>query len=211
MGDYAEQQNRMLWRRCRRTVAALPLPRPFDAAGFTDALAEQRGRPLVLVPLPPHACTPCGMLVTTDRADYIGYPTSTSALHQQHILLHEVGHLVRGHAGVAHLGSSASRVLLPHLSGELVHRVLGRSVYSDVQEQEAELIASLALHRPARRARRSRDTWLPASEDLDVAGAFARLGPIVGLAGAAPVRTTAVVGPLRTLPGRMLPGPGTDR
>ncbi|MCZ4119444.1 ParH-like protein [Streptomyces sp. H39-S7] len=211
MGDYAEQQNKALWRRCRRTVAELPLPRPFDAADFTDALAEQRGRPLVLVPLPPHACTPCGMLVTTDRADYIGYPTSTSALHQQHILLHEVGHLVCGHAGVAHLGSSASRVLLPHLSGELVQRVLGRTVYSDVQEQEAELIASLALHRPARKVRRSRDTWLAPDADLDIAAAFARLGPIVGLAGATPIRSTAVVGPLRTLPGRTFPGPGTAR
>ncbi|MDJ0340914.1 ParH-like protein [Streptomyces sp. H10-C2] len=206
MGDYAEQQNKTLWRRCRRTVAALPLPRPFDATAFTEALTEQRGRPLVLVPLPPHACTPCGMLVTTDRADYIGYPTSTSALHQQHILLHEVGHLVRGHAGVAHLDSSASRVLLPHLSGELVRRVLGRSVYSDVQEQEAELIASLALHRPTRKVRRPRDAWLAAADRTDVTEALARLGPIVGLAASTRIRATATVGPLRTLPA---PGAGT--
>ena len=32
---------------------------------------------------------------------------------------------------------------MPHLSPELVRRVLGRTTYSEVEEQEAELLASL--------------------------------------------------------------------
>ncbi|BFV60005.1 hypothetical protein KCMC57_up51090 [Kitasatospora sp. CMC57] len=134
-------------------VEALPLSAPFDPAELVAALAERRGRPIELIQLPVRAHTPCGLLVTTDRADYIGYPSATTALHQQHILLHELGHLLSGHAGTEGLSSGAVQALLPSLSDELVQRVLGRTVYTELQEQEAELFASLALHRPRRGSR----------------------------------------------------------
>ncbi|MFB7264698.1 ParH-like protein [Streptomyces nojiriensis] len=112
------------------------------------------GRPVEFLPLPAGAAGTCGMLLSTDRAEYIGYPTDTTPLHQQHIVLHEVGHLLRGHQGAAsaagHSAHPGVAVLVPHLSGELVRRVLGRSVYDSTQEQEAELFASLVLHRTAR-------------------------------------------------------------
>jgi hypothetical protein len=40
-------------------------------------------------------------------------------------------------------------MLLPHLSPALIRTVLGRTVYSEPQEREAELIASLIHHRAA--------------------------------------------------------------
>ncbi|WP_369182352.1 ImmA/IrrE family metallo-endopeptidase [Streptomyces sp. Y1] len=163
-----------LWRRCREIAQALPLPEPFEVTALAATLAQARGRPLELVPLPGRSRGPCGILASTDRADYIGYPSDTSVLHQQHILLHEVGHLLCGHTGATALGSAASEALMPHLSGELIRRVLGRSAYSDRQEQEAELIATLVLQRARHRARAPR----PDAGEAD--DRVARLGSVFG-------------------------------
>ncbi|MFE0460988.1 hypothetical protein ACFW1A_17235, partial [Kitasatospora sp. NPDC058965] len=144
-------QRRRLWRRCRRLADSLALPDPQDLPALGAVLAERLGRPVEFLPLPAGSFGSCGVLVSTDRAEYIGYPTGTTLLHQRHIVLHEVGHLLCGHretAGPA--GSAALGTLAPHLSAELVHRVLARDVYDDLQEQEAELFASLLLlRRPA--------------------------------------------------------------
>ncbi|GAA2139486.1 hypothetical protein GCM10009760_21850 [Kitasatospora kazusensis] len=140
-------QRRQLWRRCRRIADTLPVSAEFDHTALTASLSQRLGRPLELLPLPSSSCGPCGLLISTDRAEYIGYPSHTSPLHQRHIVLHEVGHLLCGHRGDSVLGPAAAEALLPSLPGELIHRVLGRSVYTEVQEQEAEVFASLVLHR----------------------------------------------------------------
>ncbi|WP_344659843.1 hypothetical protein [Catenulispora subtropica] len=137
-----------LWRRCRAVVDRLELPDPFDAESFIASLAEQRGRPIELIPLPFRPDRPCGLLVTTLRADVIIYSSDTTAMHRRHILLHEAAHLLRGHDGGAASAIGPS-VLLPHLSPALIKSVLGRTVYSEPQEREAELIASLIHHRVA--------------------------------------------------------------
>ncbi|MER8067614.1 ParH-like protein [Streptomyces sp. NPDC094034] len=140
---------RRQWRHCLRTVEALELPSPFDAGVFIDMLARTRGRPIDLVPVVARPHTPCGLLVTTDRADCILYAADTTPLHQQHILLHEAAHIICGHHETAPAATAAAQVLLPHLPASLVQRVLGRSVYTEPQEQEAELVASLILTRAA--------------------------------------------------------------
>lgn len=139
------ERRRDQWRRCRRIVDGLDLPDPFDAAAFIATLAHTRGRPIELLPaaLLPH--TPCGLLVTTDRADYIVYAADTTPLHQQHILLHEAAHLICGHDKATPAVSPAAQILLPHLPASLIERVLGRTAYTEPQEQEAELVASLIL------------------------------------------------------------------
>lgn len=138
-----------LWQRCRRLVAALSLPDPFDIADFVHALAACRGRPIELVPVTGRPNLPCGLLLTTADADYILYATDTTPLHQQHILLHEAAHLLCGHQDDS-AGTSldaAARILMPGLSPALVERVLGRTVYTEPQEREAEIVASLILSR----------------------------------------------------------------
>ncbi|NUP47963.1 MAG: hypothetical protein HOW97_11715 [Catenulispora sp.] len=138
-----------LWRRCRAVVDRLVLPDPFDAESFIGMLARERGRPIELIPLPFRPDRPCGLLVSTHRADVIIYSSDTTAMHRQHILLHEAAHLVRGHDGGPG-SATGSGVLLPHLSPALIRSVLGRTVYNEPQEREAELIASLIHHRVAR-------------------------------------------------------------
>ncbi|MFI1105171.1 ParH-like protein [Streptomyces melanogenes] len=128
-------------RRCRSLAAELELPVPFDAVELIAAAAEKRGRPIELMPIPWAPGVPCGLLVSADRADYIAYARDTSELHRQHILVHELSHLLCGHEG------TLATELTPHLAVELVHRVLGRTVYTEPQEREAELLASLIIQR----------------------------------------------------------------
>lgn len=146
---------RALWKRAREVADTVDLPEPFDAEAFVASLAAGRGRPIELMPVSAPEGAPCGLLMSTERADYILYPTTTTALHRQHILLHEVGHLLCGHTG-ADAGAdgvaidAAGRQLMPNLSPELVRRVLGRTTYSEVEEREAELVATLLAQRVVR-------------------------------------------------------------
>jgi hypothetical protein len=108
-------RRRRQWRQCQRIVDRLVLPDPFDATEFIGTLARTRGRPIELVPVSARLDTPCGVLVTTDRADYIVYATDTTPLHQQHILLHEAAHVICSHYETAPAAAGAARVLLPDL------------------------------------------------------------------------------------------------
>jgi hypothetical protein len=144
------RQDKQLWRRCRELADSVPLPAPFRPDTFADAVAAHRGRRIELMPVPATVGAPCGLLMTTDRADYILYPVNTTELHQQHILMHEVAHLLCGHTGTAEIDAAATRALMPNLSPELVRRVLGRTVYTETEEREAELLASLIAQRAAR-------------------------------------------------------------
>ncbi|SFR29789.1 hypothetical protein SAMN04488564_121113 [Lentzea waywayandensis] len=138
-----------LWRRCERIASTVDLPDPFDVHALFGGIAEQRGRPIELIPLQTRPGAPCGVLAATDRADYVFYTRDTSPLHQQHILLHELGHLLCGHAEGQELSDKVAAMLTPNLPVELVRRVLGRTTYLWEHEQEAELVASLIVRRLA--------------------------------------------------------------
>ncbi|OKI25058.1 hypothetical protein [Streptomyces sp. CB03911] len=135
---------RGLRRRCERVLAGLDLPEPFTVEAFRAALAEQRGRPIVLEPLPdlgPDA--PCGLWISLPSVDVVLYRQSTSPAHQDLIKLHELGHLLRGHRQDLALDSLAGSftALTPELvTGRLA---AARSHYDNEQEQEAEMIAVL--------------------------------------------------------------------
>lgn len=153
--SWRRRPGRALWKRAREVADGVTLPEPFDAETFIASLAATRGRPIELMPVSAPEGTPCGLLMSTERADYILYPTTTTALHRQHILLHEVGHLLCGHTGPDGGADgvaldAAGRQLMPSLSPELVRRVLGRTTYTEVEEREAELVASLLAQRVVR-------------------------------------------------------------
>ncbi|MFI5932038.1 hypothetical protein [Actinoplanes sp. NPDC051494] len=142
-------------RRCaglvRRLARTVGIPAPFELAGFLERWRAQRaGRPVELLALDVDELPrgTCGLWLEMPDRDVVGFPAGASRTHRDHIVLHEVGHMLAGHHGV--LGGGGTAALLPDLDPEMVRSVLGRSVYSDVQEQEAELIASLILHRSLR-------------------------------------------------------------
>ncbi|WP_344240905.1 hypothetical protein [Kribbella hippodromi] len=128
------------------------MPVPFEQERFLAGIAELRGRPIEV--LPSSMDVACGLLVSTDTTDYILAPTHTTALHRQHIIFHEVAHLLCDHTGANlhgddHPDERGGGVVLPGLSAELVRRVLGRSAYTDPQEREAELVATYLTQRSA--------------------------------------------------------------
>ncbi|MFI7120892.1 hypothetical protein [Amycolatopsis sp. NPDC049868] len=179
-----DRRHKELWRRCRSLADGVTLPEPFDAESFVAELALERGRPIELMQVSVPSNGPCGLLMSTERADYILYPTNTTALHRRHILLHEVGHLLCGHVGADAgadgivLDAAAGKALMPNLAPELVRRVLGRTGYSAVEEQEAELLASLLAQRVARTSVRGTARHHEGGSDL--AGGLARVDDLFG-------------------------------
>ncbi|ONI88787.1 hypothetical protein ALI22I_17540 [Saccharothrix sp. ALI-22-I] len=136
--------------RVRKRHAALlrdlPAPVPFDARALCEGLAERRGRSIRLIPVTGLGDL-CGMWVATDTADLIFHEADTTPPHQDHIILHEVAHLLCDHYPASLSVADHARVLLPDLDPDMVRRVLGRAAYSTVEEREAELLASLIRQR----------------------------------------------------------------
>jgi hypothetical protein len=143
-----------LRRRCEQRVREMAIPQPFDLVTFCAHVEGLRGRRLVLKAMPGLSATaPCGMWLSLAQADYILYEPNTSKLHSEHIILHELAHMLCDHR--LSMDSSVLAKLLPSINPAIVKRVLGRVNYATEQEQEAEMLASLI--RGGTRRERSRD------------------------------------------------------
>ena len=141
-----------LRRRCERRLQHIRIPQPFNLDTFCAVIATHRGRPLILQPTPGlSADAPCGLWISVPTADYVCYDPGTSRLHAEHIVLHELGHMLSEHAtggGIDVSGGALAR-LVPDLDPKTVSTILGRVRYSTAQEQEAEMLASLIRARAA--------------------------------------------------------------
>ncbi|MFY1631757.1 hypothetical protein ACN27F_00525 [Solwaraspora sp. WMMB335] len=129
----------------------LRLPQPFDAVALCRQASDVLGRDIALVgmPMPPGA--PFGMTFFTDTGHVIAYEQRTSRVHRDHIIAHELSHVLLGHRALALDDRHASELLLPALRSTLVHRVLNRTgVYSRGEEQEAEMMATILLESASR-------------------------------------------------------------
>jgi Zn-dependent peptidase ImmA (M78 family) len=129
-------------------LRTLTLPEPFSVQELCSQIERQRGRPLKLHPLESQG-GPFGLLVSSSRADYVFYVQNTTAVHQRHIVLHELCHLLLGHQSPVADDNELLHLLLPDLRPALVHAMLQRRTYTANEEQEAELLASLILQKAA--------------------------------------------------------------
>ncbi|MFC9294541.1 ImmA/IrrE family metallo-endopeptidase [Streptomyces sp. NPDC057011] len=147
----ADQDRRSQLKKLRKAgaqrIAELDLPQATDVAELCRHLGEVRGRPIVLVPMQMPSSHPCGMWVAARDEDLIFYDANTTSAHQEHIILHELGHIICCHRGAGGLDEAAARLLFPDLDPDLVRDMLLRATYDDVQEQEAEIIAYLLSQR----------------------------------------------------------------
>jgi hypothetical protein len=141
---------RRLRKRCWDVVRRLHLPDPFSVAALCDSISAQRGRALYLHPLEkPEGVLdmPCGMWVATDVADHVFFEEQTSTFHQEHIILHELAHMICGHT-IGMLGDDFDPAAVGEQNGdEFARTALLRASYNTEQEQEAELVATLILER----------------------------------------------------------------
>lgn len=110
----------------KELLVLLPeFPRPWDVDTLCRDLAGARGRPLTLHPvdLPEF---PFGMWIDDGVGDRVLYRSSATGYHREHIILHEICHL-----------------LIPREGGPT-------TVHSAAEEELAETFASLALKRAGR-------------------------------------------------------------
>lgn len=101
----------------------------------------------MLTPLPMAALGPCGLWLAGEHADVICFEQNTSALHQEHIILHELGHILHEHTGAETLQD-----LFPNLSDATLRIMLARQhdAFSQRHEREAEQFAYAVLARASR-------------------------------------------------------------
>ncbi|WP_221355958.1 regulator component [Streptomyces beigongshangae] len=138
--EYSELQ-----RRCKVILRDLGIHRSLTLDAVRERVEEFRGRPLILKELPEPMATAgaCGLWLGTDDADYVFYEARTAPLHQQHIILHELAHVLCDHGGSPDSGGLPASPLLGDLQPRLVKRLMARTSYTTMEEQEAEMIASL--------------------------------------------------------------------
>ncbi|MER6127635.1 toxin [Streptomyces sp. NPDC001795] len=150
-GRSTDQDRRSQLKKLRKAgaqrIAELDLPKVADVAELCRYLGEIRNRAITLVPMQMPASHPCGMWVAARDEDLIFYDANTTSTHQEHIILHELGHIICCHRGAGWLDEATARLLFPNLDPDLVRDMLLRATYDDVQEQEAEIIAYLLSQR----------------------------------------------------------------
>ncbi len=130
--------------RVRAVLAAVPLPRPWSMNAWVDGLEAWRGRDIDLVPIAYRPGQPSGAWQARPDYDLIAYVEHTSALHQDHIIAHELAHMLCAHTGTCLMSEAEAAELAPDLAPRALSHLLTR-VTTGTDEYEAELMAVLLL------------------------------------------------------------------
>jgi hypothetical protein len=136
--------DRRLRKRCRALLRELDVRPPLDVRELCGRLARQRGRPIRLVAHPIKVPGPFGLWFMTESMDVIFYQRETTRPHQDHIILHEIGHIIADHPSDEG-DDQAQDAFTPDLRPEAPARTLRRTCYDSTYEREAELIATFIL------------------------------------------------------------------
>ncbi|MEV0297655.1 hypothetical protein [Nocardia sp. NPDC050710] len=150
----------------------VPIPYPWDITEYIARVAEYRGRPITLCPIDVGALlgngcgTGSGLWIAREGDDVIMYGADTE-WHADHIIAHEIGHMLLGHGATASGPGGAAadlplRELMPSLSLETIRSALRREDYGSDREHAAETFADLLLVEamlPKRSASRFRSTF----------------------------------------------------
>lgn len=169
---------RDLHRRLRRELQSLGIQPPLDVKELCRALGERRGRPIVLRPFPLEKPGPSGLWVDTPQMDVVLYQQETTPLHQDHIILHEVFHIIVSEDEPVEEEQEAPddfvegwATMIPVLDPALIRRVARRCSYDDGEECAVELAATIILEWSS-----VLDHVTPLSEDPSVRRVQAALG-----------------------------------
>jgi hypothetical protein len=137
-------RERNLRRRCKRLLNDLDIEPPLDVEALCERLGERRGRPIQLIAHPLPVPGPFGVWIAGQSADYVFYQRATTSSHQNHIILHELGHMIAEHVSDGDAEPDGLAVdTYPDLDTAAVRRALQRSSYDSAHEQEAELVATI--------------------------------------------------------------------
>jgi hypothetical protein len=154
----ATREIRRLLRHCESRFAEWRLPASSTITTVTQEVSRRRGRPIHLIPLALGADQPSGLSLTLATMDVVVYEAETSRTHQEHIIAHELAHIMCGHTGIMSIDENVARLIFPNLDPGLVRDMLNRAGYGDEHELEAEIMASVILRRMNARPERTGPT-----------------------------------------------------
>ncbi|MEU6484881.1 hypothetical protein [Streptomyces sp. NPDC046887] len=130
----------------RRFVRDLGLPPADSIRDLLPHVEKRSGHPIRVVPNPLGGTQGvCGVWIRTGAGvDYIFVDEKTSRAHQDHIIAHELAHILCDHHGALTPAPAVVMTdqLITTLAPETVRTMLGRSDYTYQDEREAELIGS---------------------------------------------------------------------
>ncbi|MFC9895001.1 ImmA/IrrE family metallo-endopeptidase [Nocardia sp. NPDC127579] len=147
----------------------IDIPYPWDRDAFVATVARFRGRPIRLHPLGDPAllsgigCATniSGLWIKTTDSDIVLYSADTE-WHADHVIAHEIGHMLLHHDDADPADHSALHTLMPDLAPEAIHHVLARNDYRSDRETAAETFADLLMVQaalPRRRPSAARRTF----------------------------------------------------
>ncbi|MFJ6574154.1 regulator component [Streptomyces sp. NPDC091292] len=151
---------------CEKQVDLLDLPHRFSTRELREAIADLRGKRIILKPLSTLEAVdaPCGIRIETPSADVLYYEEGTSVHHQRHILTHELCHVYCDHPGSLEVDAETARTV--GVNPTLVMRMSGRTSYSTADEREAEMMATVIRQRiyreresPSDRPDKGSESW----------------------------------------------------
>jgi hypothetical protein len=120
----------------------------FTMEGFIHWLEQQRGREIVPIPYPIPTPTASGAWLAGEERDFVFYDEDTLPIHQIHIQLHEMAHMLCGHPTLK-VGSEGFSVLYREMAGaeklpgQEIGSLFTRFAHPEEAEREAEALASL--------------------------------------------------------------------
>lgn len=135
---------------CRRLLRELDVPVPLDVQDLCRRVGDARGRPVELYPYPIEVPGPFGLWFALADRDAIFYQQETVPWHQNHIILHELGHLLGEHPSDAGVADTATMTIRRSPPAGLTWREddgggvqRRRTCFEDRYEREAELYATI--------------------------------------------------------------------
>ncbi|WP_228694917.1 hypothetical protein [Amycolatopsis japonica] len=137
---------RKLRRGLRKEFVKFGIDGPVEMSELCRRIGESRGRPIKLIAFPMEVPGPCGAWLSASSSDYIVFQSETTRIHQEHIIAHELGHILAGHQAEPDEEEIWSR-FMPDLDPGVIRRLLKRTQYDSAREREAETIATLLLER----------------------------------------------------------------
>ncbi|GGP45843.1 hypothetical protein [Saccharothrix coeruleofusca] len=145
MTEQRRSSLRSLRKRIDRELDELEWPTPFDIGALLDRIAARRGKPISLFPAELPADGPGGLVIERRDDLVIVFDDRLPMLQQEHIIMHEVAHVLFGHRGTTldDLGSADELSELDPDVVESAQRFARRHGYSQLEETEAEVAAAL--------------------------------------------------------------------
>lgn len=143
---------------CQQILDDLDIPEPFELTAFLARIASLRGRRIYIQPFTARHGL-CGAWIRTQHADYLYHDQHTTSVHQIHILVHEIAHMLLGHEQDGGAATDLAGLLSPNPGDQHVTAMNGRcTAYTSARERDAETLASVILERSAWQASPARAT-----------------------------------------------------